>query len=229
MFNHPMVIVFWLRHGESYVNLNKEFSYKLVDKPLTPKGQNQAQQTALYFKRIDISKIYCSPLKRAVETAQIVANVLNLDIHILEEFREVNVGILERNLPTSEAWNYYFQVTEAWKLGNYRVRFEGGEDFLELRDRMWKGFSTIENANSDGKILVVGHGGNFMCVLADLCRNFSSNFISDKHIPNCAITTLDLTMTDTGLTSKLIKFADASHIHGDAASFAPGIPEKIKK
>ena len=224
-----MVLIYWLRHGESYVNLNKEFSYKLIDKPLTPKGQNQAKQTALFLKDKKISKIYCSPLKRAVETAQFVGTVLNLDIHILEEFREVNVGVLERTSPTPEAWERYFKVFEAWKLGNYEVKFEEGENFLELQARMWKGFITIENENPDGKILVVGHGGNFMIVLAELCTNVSSDYISNKQMPNCAITTLDLTMTDTGLISKLIKFADSSHILGEAASFTPGVPEKIKK
>lgn len=224
-----MVLIYWLRHGESYVNLTKEFSYKLIDKPLTPKGQNQAKQTALFLKDKKIFKIYCSPLKRAVETAQFVGNVLKLDIHILEEFREVNVGILERAPPTSEAWERYFKVSKAWKSGNYKVKFEEGENFLELQARMWKGFITIENANPDGIILVVGHGGNLMCVLSELCMNVSSDYISDKQMPNCAITTLDLTMIDTELTSKLIKFADISHIHGEAASFTPGVPEKIKK
>ena len=228
-----MVIVLWLRHGESYVNLTKEFSCKLVDKPLTPKGQDQAQQTALFLKKEGITKIYCSPLKRALETAQIVGEILHLNVQILEEFREVNVGVLERSPPTAEAWDRYFMVPDAWKVGNYERRFEGGENFLELRDRMLKGFSTIANANANldgnGKILVVGHGGNFMYVLASLCKNISSDYISDKHMPNCAITTLDLTMTDTGITSNLIKFADTSHIHGAAARFTPGVPEKIKK
>ena len=180
-----MVIVYWLRHGESYVNLTKEFSYRLVDKPLTPKGQNQALQTAFFLKKMNLSAIYCSPLMRAVETAQIIGDILKLKITIIEEFREINVGILENSPPTPEAWDRYFKVSNAWNAGDYEKRFVGGENYLELRSRMWKGFESILKVNGDGTILVVGHGGNFMYVLADLCEAISPEFISDKHMQNC--------------------------------------------
>jgi broad specificity phosphatase PhoE len=56
--------LYWVRHGESIVNLTKEFSHRLVDKPLTPKGTLQAQQTADYFIDKKIDAIYCSPLNK---------------------------------------------------------------------------------------------------------------------------------------------------------------------
>lgn len=40
-----MNIIYLVRHGENKANLTKEFSYKKVDYPLTPKGVIQAQQT----------------------------------------------------------------------------------------------------------------------------------------------------------------------------------------
>lgn len=109
------------------------------------------------------------------------------------------------------------------------ITITGGGNYLELRDRMWKGFTTIEKANPEGIILIVGYEGNFMYILADLCENVSPDYISDKHLVNCAITTLDLTMKDSELSSKLIKFADASHVTGDAGNFILGVPEKVKK
>ena len=38
--------IYLVRHGENRANLTKEFSYRLVDYPLTEKGILQAQQTA---------------------------------------------------------------------------------------------------------------------------------------------------------------------------------------
>ena len=60
-----MNTLYLVRHGENRANLTKQFSYKTVDYPLTPKGVLQAQQTAEFFQDKQIDEIYASPLKRA--------------------------------------------------------------------------------------------------------------------------------------------------------------------
>ena len=72
-----MHTIYWVRHGENKANITKEFSYKYVDYSLTPKGIQQAQQTARFFRNKNIQTIYTSPLKRAVETAEIIARALH--------------------------------------------------------------------------------------------------------------------------------------------------------
>ena len=68
--------LYLVRHGENMANLTKEFSYRHVDYSLTPKGVLQAQQTAAYFTDKHIHEIYTSPLKRAVETADIIPQLV---------------------------------------------------------------------------------------------------------------------------------------------------------
>ena len=58
--------IYLVRHGENLANITKEFSHRLVDYSLTPKGIIQAEQTAAYFRDFHIDEIYSSPLKRAV-------------------------------------------------------------------------------------------------------------------------------------------------------------------
>ena len=41
--------LYFVRHGENPANLTREFSYKMVDYPLTENGIQQAEQTAAYF------------------------------------------------------------------------------------------------------------------------------------------------------------------------------------
>ncbi|MGH2510245.1 MAG: histidine phosphatase family protein, partial [Ktedonobacteraceae bacterium] len=84
-----------VRHGENPANITHEFSYKLIDYPLTPKGVLQATQTAEFLKGTPIDAIYSSPLKRAHETAHIIAAPHQLPVTVIEGFREVNVGELE--------------------------------------------------------------------------------------------------------------------------------------
>src|SRR5215472_16479183 len=98
-------ILYLVRHGENPANLTKEFSYKLVDYSLTPKGVLQAEQTAAFFLRsIPLTAAYASPLKRAYETGEIIAQAQNLPVTALEEFREINVGEMEQRPPTEENW-----------------------------------------------------------------------------------------------------------------------------
>ncbi len=92
--------IYLVRHAENTANLTKEFSHRLVDYSLTPKGILQAQQTAEYFTDKNIDEIYSSPLKRARETADIIAQKLHLPVGVVEQFREVNVGSLEGRPPT---------------------------------------------------------------------------------------------------------------------------------
>lgn len=102
-----MNYLYWVRHGENPANIAKQFSCRLVDYPLTPKGVLQAQQTADYFRDKAIHEVYASPLKRAVQTAEIIAAPLELAVHTVEHFREVNVGTLESQPPTAEVWTFH--------------------------------------------------------------------------------------------------------------------------
>src|SRR5512145_1505714 len=110
MANH----VYWVRHGENLANITKEFSSRHVDYSLTPKGVLQAQQTGAYFKDKSIDALYSSPLKRAAETAAIIGAAIGLPVTVIEGFREIDVGELEREPPTAENWAFHDRVFRAW-------------------------------------------------------------------------------------------------------------------
>ena len=124
--------LYMVRHGENPANITKEFSYRHIDYSLTAKGVLQAEQTAAFFQSIPLDAIYASPLKRASETAEIIARTHNLPVTLLEEFREVNVGDMEQRPPTEENWREHDRIMGQWFKGNLTVAFPGGENFLEL-------------------------------------------------------------------------------------------------
>ena len=71
--------LYLVRHGENLANLTREFSYRKVDYPLTERGVRQAEQTAAHFASLGarpggrpIDAIFSSPLKRALQTAEII-------------------------------------------------------------------------------------------------------------------------------------------------------------
>src|ERR1051326_5463373 len=150
--------IYLVRHGENMANITKEFSYKLVDYSLTAKGLLQAQQTADYFAEKHIDGIYSSPLKRALETANIIGQRLGLAVTPMEEFREVNVGSLEGQPPTAENWAAHNKIVEDWYHGHFTSMFPNGENLLMLLDRMKTGLLEVTRGNAKKRTDTVGNG-----------------------------------------------------------------------
>ena len=205
-------------------NITKEFSHKLIDYPLTPKGSLQARQTADYFKNKNIHGIFASPLKRAIETAEIIAHVLDLGITVVENFREINVGTLEGQAVSEENWETYLSIIYGWYDGNHGARFPGGEDYSELLDRMKKGFKQVIKNNTGKNIIIVGHGGIFVATIKDICQNADINELRQLENHNCSISTMNIGLDNGQVTGELLTWASASHLHGKAAELVSGLP-----
>jgi probable phosphoglycerate mutase len=85
---------YYLRHGETEANAAGTIAGSL-DVDLTPLGREQARRAARALARAPITAIYASPLKRARETAQPIAEALDLPVHVVDEIAERNWGELE--------------------------------------------------------------------------------------------------------------------------------------
>ena len=75
-----MTNIYIVRHGQNEDNANGILNGHR-DLPLTELGITQAKETAEMIKESDIhiDKIYSSPLQRAYQTGEAIANALNLD------------------------------------------------------------------------------------------------------------------------------------------------------
>ena len=220
--------LYWVRHGESVVNLTKQFSYRLVDLPLTPKGVLQAQQTAEWFLDKRITAIYCSPLMRAAETAGIIGQRIGLPVAPMEEFREVNVGDLEKRTPNAADWVFNMNVMKAWFRGDVKVAFPGGEDYLTLVERFRSGFQSIMDHHSEANLLVVGHGGSFALTLKDLCPQVDIDWLRKQEVENCSITEIRLECLDGRVQGELVSWARNDHLRGRAAEIVSGMPDGME-
>lgn len=92
-------MIYFIRHGESEANVRKVFAGQKDDTPLVDEGREQAKITAqeIIIEGLKIDKIYSSPLKRAYETAEIIAKEIGFDTsNIITENRiiEYDMGSL---------------------------------------------------------------------------------------------------------------------------------------
>lgn len=223
--------VYFVRHGEGQDNVARQFSYKRVDRPLTERGQLQASQTSEYLAGMHIDEIFCSPMKRAHETAQIIAKRLGKELTIVPEFREVNVGDLDGQDFNDETWGFYHHITSEWYAGNSSISYPGGEDYVTLWARMRRGLEKVIRDKTNSDFLIVGHGGIFIATLKDLCPGLEISWLQNVEYYNCAITELELEIVNGGFEGRILDWANYRHMSGEANTKISAIPAlaSIKK
>jgi broad specificity phosphatase PhoE len=221
-----MIHLYLLRHAENRANITKEFSSRKVDYPLTAKGVLQAQQTAQFFLGKEIEAIYASPLKRARQTAEIVAERLGLPVTVMENFREVDVGKLEDGPPSNEKWAFHNALIMEWMNGHPDRRFPGGEDYHELWGRMRSGLQAILASWAEGNVLVVAHGGIFSFTLLEYCPQVDRQWLFQHDNPNCSISEVLLEEKAGKLHGQLVSWAEASQLSGEAARQVSPLPDE---
>lgn len=211
----PAHTLYVVRHGENPANINREFSYKLIDYSLTLKGARQAEETATFFAAHGIDAIYSSPLKRAYETAEAIARPLGLPITIVEEFRENNVGDLESQPVTEENWALHDRIIADWYVGRHDVSFPGGESFIGLVDRIKAGLTQVLEEAGDAapkRIVIVAHGG----ILSGLARGIAHEpdlaAVAARRVENCSVSEFSARLGDNGLEVHLRDWAACEHL-----------------
>ena len=212
--------LYLIRHGENPANLTHEFSYKRVDYSLTPRGVLQAEQTAAFLKDTPFDAIYASPLKRAYETAEIIARPHRLPVTVLEGFREVNVGDLEMMPPDAASWRLHDQIVADWANGKPETFFPGGENFLELSERVRQAVLEITRDCDRQRIAIAAHGGSITALVRTLCIN-SGQEVTYKVMHNCAITEIEFTTVGEEAQGLLRSWSSMRHLSGEAVSVAP--------
>lgn len=208
-----VTILYLVRHGENPANLTREFSHRVVDYSLTPRGVRQARETATRFTSQRIDAIYASPLKRAVETADVIAERLHLPVSVDERLREVNVGVLETLPPTQETWARHDAIFARWLGGDLSACFPDGEDCYTLRERMRGSLAEMVTRWPGGRVIVVAHGGIFAAALPELCVNYPVAREPERlHIPNCAITEVHMRRDGETLRGEIVGWAMCDHL-----------------
>jgi broad specificity phosphatase PhoE len=170
--------LYFVRHGESTANLLREFSNSGVKHPLTEKGVEQARAVARGLSGLLVEQIYSSPVMRAVQTAQILAESLQAPLEVTEALREWSVGIYE-GTTDPVGWELHRQVQDDWFIHQkFDSRMPGGESFREIQERFIPFIEGLvrNGGNPNRSIVLVGHGGLYVAMLPTIFRNVDSAF-----------------------------------------------------
>jgi broad specificity phosphatase PhoE len=153
-----------VRHGQTDWNREGRFQGH-ADPPLNDAGREQAAALADLLAGDGITAIHSSDLRRAYETATIVAARLGLDVSAHTGLREIDVGRLQ-GLTREEIDIRWPEARAVLAERGYGAGW-GGESVDELSERVVAALREIAAAHSDDRVLVVGHGGTIRVALAD--------------------------------------------------------------
>lgn len=164
----------YIRHGQTDYNVS-DLWMGSIDAPLNFQGRIQARSAAIDLSRTVIKKIYSSPLVRAYETAQLIADKQGIlpPIIVLPGLRERCFGELEgsrKNVGVRNNLDWYPGVES--------------EDFFRARI-----LSAMNSIEEDETTLIVSHSAVFRCLIEQL--SYSTTPLVRK-ILNCQVVRLSI-------------------------------------
>lgn len=156
--------VYVVRHGETDENAKGILCGQRIDNSINDRGREQARDTAAELSKLNI---YSSTMKRAVETAHIIAEECHKKVAFDDRLRERDYGSL-----SGKTWEENFGSKAAEKRRQdveqeYDYRPYGGESALQVLERLLNFLDDIKSSH-DQPIVIVAHGG----VLKSLKKHF---------------------------------------------------------
>ncbi|MEA1884245.1 MAG: histidine phosphatase family protein [Thermotogota bacterium] len=180
---------------QSEANKLNVFSNTGYQHGLTPIGKQQAFSVLNQLQSMGIQPkaIYSSPLKRAVETAEIIAKGFELPYEKTPELIEFSVGFLEGK-SSDEDWYQFKLLWDEWFLNNNNsYQIEGGESLTDVVTRVNSFLNRLKEVYQPEDILfLIGHGGTFKAILLFLDESVSRKSLRDTWLKHTNIVKIEM-------------------------------------
>ena len=202
-----------VRHAATVLNADDRFAGS-TDVLLGPEGRDQAERLGQRLATEPIETVYCSPLRRTVETATILARPHALTPQTVDGLREIDHGRWE-GLRRSEVESLYPEEYAAWVRDPLAVGPTEGESGQRVMARALAAVAEIVHRHADQQVLVVSHKGTIRLVVANLLGLDGRGYRDRLDQAPACLNVLDV---DDTLHARLILFNDVSHYAGSLQS-----------
>ncbi len=176
-----------VRHGETIWNQENRWQGQ-ADIPLGKMGVKQARSLGLRLRAEGnpIAAVYTSPLSRALRTAEIIAEALDLESLPAPLWGEMNIGAWS-GLTVGEIIARYAEEWERLRAGEDLPR-GGGETFAQFQGRILQGAELLAEKHAQERVVVVTHGGPIRAFLLHCWGLPVSRFREVEKIGNASLT-----------------------------------------
>jgi broad specificity phosphatase PhoE len=157
-----MALVILVRHGQTDENVSGKISGQ-GPVPLNARGQEQAQLAAEVLTALGVTHLFCSPVVRARQTAEMLSQHLGLEVAEMPDLREVGYGEWE-----GKFFHEIRQSPIAHQVFNDPVNavFPNGESLPAVQQRGVQVIETVRRQHPQGVLVFVSHGDVIRTVLA---------------------------------------------------------------
>lgn len=174
--------IYLIRHGETNYNRDGCFQGQSLNPSLNETGFQQAEKLSLVMKFLELDAVYTSPLLRARQTAEAVANDRELPLIKDDRLLEVNLGIVEGQ-PKEKVKVRMPSAYSDWRdLSKFDVAFPKGETRRQVLSRFMDFIKSAEKSGYEN-IAVVTHAGVLRSFLAS--QGIQQSKISNTEIIQC--------------------------------------------
>ena len=173
-----------VRHGEIPSNVKKIYAGKSPEE-LTATGVIQAKEAAEKLKFRNVHSIYSSPVRRALQTAEIIREKLGADFFVKSAFREMELGPWE-GLSENDVARMYPEEWSIWQNIPAELKLPGRETLGELLERVLAGIQNIYRGGHSRNIVIVTHVAVIRVLLLWHAKK-SLNLYKTIHVPNAGV------------------------------------------
>lgn len=174
--------LYTVRHGETAWNKENKVC-GVTDVELTQRGREQARALAEQVSGLKVNRIIASPLKRAMETAEIVAGRNGLTVQVDPRLTEQDYGAYEG----ADRQDPGFLANKRC----FAYRYPGGESMMRVAWRTYGLMEEIKVKYPEENVLLVCHGG--VCrVINTYFRDMTNEEFFHYSLGNCIIEEYEL-------------------------------------
>lgn len=147
--------LYLIRHGQTDMNKRRKYQGS-IETDLNQQGIVQAQRAAEALPA-NIDALVSSPMRRALQTAEIISTHTGIPIDVMPQFRERAFGLFE-GLSKTEIKHRFPDLWKHKPLRSFDVTPPGGESVDDVLERVRQGMEELLATHGHGQVAVVAHG-----------------------------------------------------------------------
>lgn len=153
--------IYFIRHGETAGNVAKR--HQAEKSQLTDRGRKQALEVAGEVAQYEPTHLLTSPLVRALQTASVIGEVVDL-------IPQTNTDFIELQRPSGMYGNFHLSPMSLWFYCRWFFgRTHDGESYEALRERIKRAKEHFKQYPEDARVAVVSHSVFINLFLAHMC------------------------------------------------------------
>jgi broad specificity phosphatase PhoE len=213
----PLKRLVFIRSGETDWNLSGRWQ-GWVASPLNEHGRAQLQRLSNFVRHLGLSALYSSDNRRAVQSAEILADKLGFQPIYDERLRERSIGHFQ-GLTVPEIHGWYAEEYHALLRDPENFQIPEGESMAQVRERAQQAIRDIikisdKEKDADVTVGVLSHTSTTHVMLKELIPDLD---LSDIVFSNSSVTTV----IREGDGWRLIQANDLSHLEGLESRYMP--------